>query len=332
MSKMKQNQTFEIYIKVNGDSKIGMGHVYRTLNLAMPLKQKHIKIIFLTKNKIVQQMVKKKFDCKLLSNNIKKEKNTISKINSDVVILDEKDENPEILKILKKSFSKIYAIDYVGKNKNLIDVGINMLYPKSGVTKYSFSGLNYAILNKNFTQKRKIKKTVSSILILQGGADTHCLIPQVIKSLNLVNHEFSITVVVGPSFSCWNELEIAKNDSQKPLKIIHNVKNMSSVMLKHDLAITAGGMTLLELSRCGIPSIVTCGEKLEEETALLMQKHGFGINLGFNKKINSKQLAESTSNMILNYKLRQKMNKVGPKLVDGRGAFRVAKLIRTELN
>jgi UDP-2,4-diacetamido-2,4,6-trideoxy-beta-L-altropyranose hydrolase len=328
MNKIKKP---EIYIKVNGNSKIGMGHVYRTLNLAVSLKQQGVKTIFLTKNRIVQNMIKKKFDCRLLSKNIEQEKKLLSKLKCHAIILDEKSENLSILKTLKQSFSKIYAIDYVGKNKHLIDVGINMLYPKSGVTKNSFSGLNLSVLNKNFVHKRRIGKDISSVLVLQGGADTHCLIPQVIQSLNLVNYNFNITVVVGPSFSCWTELKLAQKNSGKPLKIIHNVKNMSSVMLKHDLAITAGGMTLLELSRCGIPSIITCGEKLEEETAQLMQKLGFGINLGFSKRINSKKLMTTTSYLISDYSLRKKMNKIGPKLVDGRGANRVAKLVSGDL-
>ena len=98
-------------------------------------------------------------------------------------------------------------------------------------------------------------------------------------------------------------------------------------MLKHDLAITAGGMTLLELSKTGIPSIVVCGEKLEEETAILMEKKGFGINLGFSKNISQDNLINKTQLLIDNYSLRKKMNNIGPKLIDGKGSSRVSKLI-----
>jgi len=182
-------------------------------------------------------------------------------------------------------------------------------------------------LNKNFKKIKSIKKKVHSILILQGGADTYCLIPQIIESLNDVDERFKITVIVGPSFKCWKKLEKAKKRSKHIIAILHNVQNMSSEMLKHDLAITAGGMTLLELSRTGMPSIIICGEKLEEETAILMEKKGFGINLGFSKNISKNYVAGKTQFLIKNYQLRKKMNKIGPKLVDGKGTSRVAKII-----
>ena len=180
---------------------------------------------------------------------------------------------------------------------------------------------------KNFKKIKKIKKQVRSILILQGGADTYCLIPQIIESLNDIEGDFKITVIVGPSFKCWKKLEKAKKYSKHFIAILHNIENMSSEMLKHDLAITAGGMTLLELSRTGIPSIIICGEKLEEETAILMEKKGFGINLGFSKNISKDNVADKTQFLIKNYPLRKKMNNVGPKLVDGKGSSRVAKII-----
>jgi spore coat polysaccharide biosynthesis predicted glycosyltransferase SpsG len=101
-------------------------------------------------------------------------------------------------------------------------------------------------------------------------------------------------------------------------------------MLKHDMAISAGGMTLLELAKCGIPCLVLGSEKQEAETAIFMEKLGFGLNLGFSKKFPKKQLIDNTNYLIENYSLRKSMNKIGIKLVDGKGAKRIAKIIKTQ--
>jgi spore coat polysaccharide biosynthesis predicted glycosyltransferase SpsG len=322
-----KSSPLQIYIRVDGNSKIGIGHVFRTLNLATPLSKKGHKITFLTKNSTVKKIIEQNFTCKLISSNISQQKKILSKIKCDIVIIDKKEESSLIIKQFKKISNYFFAIDYVGKNKNLIENGVNILYPKSGVKQKAYSGLEYAILNKNFKKTKLIRKKVNSILVLQGGADTYCLIPQIIDSLNYVNEDFKITVVAGPSFKCWKKLEKSKKCSKHFINILYNVQNMSTEMLKHDLAITAGGMTLLELSRTGIPSIVICGEKLEEETAILMEKKGFGINLGFSKIISMEKLVNKTQFLINNYQLRKKMNKTGPKLVDGKGSLRIVKII-----
>ena len=323
---MKSPQ-LQIYIRVDGNSKIGVGHVFRTLNLATPLSKKGHKITFLTTNSIAKKIIEQNFTCKLITSNILQQQKILSKIKCDIIIIDKKEESSSIIKQLKKSSNYCFAIDYVGKNRNLLENGVNILYPKSGVKQKAYSGLQYAILNKNFKKTKSIRKKVNSILILQGGADTYCLIPQIINSLNYLNEDFKITVIVGPSFKCWKKLEKSKKYSKHFISILHNVQNMSTEMLKHDLAITAGGMTLLELSRTGIPSVVICGEKLEEETAILMEKKGFGINLGFSKSISMDKLAKKTQLLINDYELRKKMNKTGPKLVDGKGSFRITKII-----
>lgn len=204
------------------------------------------------------------------------------------------------------------------------------MFPISGIkNNKSNSSLKYTILKKSFSKSQpiKIRKKIKSILILQGGADTRCFIPIIIESLNKVKEDFSITAVLGPSFTGWNELKKIQNKNRKSLKTLQSVKNMSTVMSNHDIAITGGGMSLIELSRLGVPSIIVCGEPFENETASTMESNGFGINLGFRSNPSKTGIAEATSKLINNYPLRRKMNRLGRKLVDGNGLERVTRMI-----
>lgn len=324
---MKKSPVFDIIIRADGNSKIGMGHVFRTLNLAFILNQKNHRILFLTTDRLVKSLIKKKkFECKLLPLTISNQKKFLTNFHSDIIILDKKYESTTIINQFKKISKVFFSIDYIGNNKHIVPFGVNILYPKSGSQK-NFSGLKYTILNKNFKKLKKISKTVNSIIILQGGSDTDCFIPKIITTLNESPHSFQITAIVGPSFRCWNELKIAQKNCTRSLNILKNITNMYSEMLKHDMAITAGGMTMLELCKCGIPCLVLGSEKQEEETAIFMENCGFGLNLGFSKKFPKTQLLKQTNFLIENYNLRKLMNKIGYKLIDGKGSTRVADII-----
>ena len=76
---------FDIIIRADGNSKIGMGHVFRTLNLAFILNQKNHRILFLTTDRLVKSLIKKKkFECKLLPLTISNQKKFLTNFHSDI--------------------------------------------------------------------------------------------------------------------------------------------------------------------------------------------------------------------------------------------------------
>lgn len=318
---------------VDGNNKIGLGHVYRTINLSKSLKSFQFKIFFLTKENISKKIISVQTHSKIIYfKDIQKRKKAIQILKPDIVIIDKLNENNDFLKHLKKNCKTMIGIDYVGKNQSLLDFNFAMLYPYSARSKHAISNLDYAVINRNFINNNyKVKKHVRSILVMQGGADTHCFIPKIIKSINHVNGNFDVTVIVGAAFRCWDKLKKAVNENKNTIQILKNVKKINSVMSNHDLAITAGGITLLELACLGVPSIVICGEEFENETASILQKNGFGINLGFGKNINSCEITKNIETLISNYTLRLKMNKIGKTIVDGQGSHRLALFIN-EIN
>ena len=320
-----------IIIKVDADNKIGMGHFYRTINLANELRKYHHKIFFLTTSTIVKKMLPSYYKCIFLQkNSVKNEIKKITKLPADIVIIDKHAEKTSIIKALQKNCKKIIGLDYTSSNKNLLSFSINMLYPKTGFnSKKTISGLELSILNDAFKKSKPIfiKKNVESILVVQGGSDTLCFVPQIINLLNNLETNYKITVVLGPSFKCWSKLDKALQKNKKSIKIFHKVKNMNHEMKKHDLAITGGGMTLLELCCLGIPSLVVCAEKFEEETAKLLERKGFGMNLEFNRILSKQRFLKVSNQLLSSYPLRRNMNTIGRNLVDGKGSERVSKLI-----
>ena len=143
--------------------------------------------------------------------------------------------------------------------------GVTILYPETGFSSQNENNFKYAIINKEFSKNTttKTEKIVKKIIVLQGGSDTYCFTPKIIDSFNLIKKDLEISVIIGESFNCWKKLEQSISKSNKKINVLHNVKNLSKILKKYDLAITAGGMTSLELACVGIPSIIICGEKFE---------------------------------------------------------------------
>jgi len=321
----------KILFLADGSQKIGMGHIYRSLNLANELKNKN-KILFLTREKLSYKIFNKKYKTFFVKKeNRDKENVLIKKINPDLIIIDKLKERNETLKNISKICKNILLIDYIKKNVQKDFHGITMLYPDTGFSTQKNNNLKYAIINRNFSKNRisKINQNVKKIIILQGGSDTHCFTPKIIDSFNKVDVNFQITVVLGGSFNCWKKLNTSIKNSNQKIKILNDVSTLSSIFKKFDLAVTAGGMTLLELACVGLPCLIICGEKFEVETANLLEKNNFGKNLGFGEKLSSRKIAKNIELISKNFKQRQKMKLYGQKLVDGKGIIRVIDLINS---
>jgi len=321
----------KILFLVDGSLLIGMGHIYRSLNLANEIKNEN-EIIFLTREKLSFRIFKKYYKTFFVEKqNIPKEKNVIKNINPELVIIDKLTERKITIENIQKICKNILLIDYTKKNIKKKYHGVTMLYPYTGFSSQKYNNLKYTIIDKNFSKNRlsKIKKNVKKIIVLQGGSDTYCFTPKIIDSFNLIKKDFEITIVIGASFNCWKKLQKAINNSKKKIHVLHNVKNLNRLLKKYDLAITAGGMTLLELACVGVPSLIICGEKFEIETAKLLEKNNFGKNLGFGKNLSTKQISYHINYLANDYKKRKEMKKYGQKLLDGKGIIRMKKLIQS---
>jgi spore coat polysaccharide biosynthesis protein SpsF len=329
-SLLKDNSKPNIIFRVDGNQQLGMGHVYRVMNIAKKL-QKNYSLLFVTKTLIAKKMLSPFGNCILFRKNDSKFlKSSIKNFNPDIIIVDKLFENQTLLNFFKLHTKKLIGIDYTSKNFSKFDISLNMLYSKSGSkSKKNYSGFKYSIINNNFYNFNPItiNKKINSILILQGGSDTHCFIPKIIDALNLIDLSFSLTVVTGPSFQCWTELNKSIKQNKKNITVLKNVKNMASIMSKSDFAISAGGITLLELTHLGIPTIVVCAEKFENETANTLEKLGFGKNLGFGKSISKNFIAKHTLELIRNTSSRKSMNSIGPKIIDSKSTSRIVKII-----
>ncbi len=246
----------------------------------------------------------------------------------DVILVNKLNNDPDYIKWLKGFASLVVTIDDAGEGARHADFRINVLYPMPDAVTDS----QYIALRSEFQeaheQARAIRLEVRELLVIQGGSDTYGFIPRIIRSLEGLKICLHCTVVVGPAFRHELELREALTASSLDITVVRSARNMAELMREADLAITAGGLTMFELSCVGTPSLVVCAEPFEVETARRFEKAGAVLNLGFGGSLDYRRLPASVDDLAADAERRRAMSRCGKQLVDGKGCERIIRLIR----
>jgi UDP-2,4-diacetamido-2,4,6-trideoxy-beta-L-altropyranose hydrolase len=119
-------------------------------------------------------------------------------------------------------------------------------------------GPDYALLRREFRENReekKINQNLERILITMGGSDPFHLTSKLIQFYHAEFPASQLDVIIGPGFTDFKEEEFHHIPNLKVYKNL-DASSMCDLMLQVDLCITAGGQTIYELGRLGIPFIV----------------------------------------------------------------------------
>ena len=118
-----------------------------------------------------------------------------------------------------------------------------------------YLGCAYAPLRKAFKDPhpKKINTSVKNILIMSGGSDPYGMLPKILEALPLEKYE-TVNAICG-SYSGQLESLKAKYADVPSVHILPRVDKIWRYYEEADVAISAGGSTLYELSAMGVPAI-----------------------------------------------------------------------------
>ena len=195
-----------------------------------------------------------------------------------------------------------------------------------------YSGAEYAIINDSFYNTpfhfKERGRVVKNILITMGGSDSSHQTKRVLESLMESMKEVNIDVVIGMAYGDFTGNKY--NDTR--VKFHYDAKNMAELMMDADIAFIAGGITLYEAAFTGLPVIIIAQDKYQELTAREFQRRGFGHYLGMFDSITGDMIKKSSKRLFKDYDIRTEMSSTGRNLVDGKGVFRVAEIIKSVIS
>ncbi|MEW6410565.1 MAG: UDP-2,4-diacetamido-2,4,6-trideoxy-beta-L-altropyranose hydrolase [Nitrospirota bacterium] len=332
-----------VCIRVDGSVEIGTGHIIRCLSLADELSVKGYKTIFCTRE-FEQGLVKKILDRgykvsvidvdATLEEDKKHLINFAKSHNTKIIITDNYHFRNNYLRGLKENFKVLVSIDDIGDTFFYSDILINQNINATpemydGKTKNGTKlllGPTYAMLRPEFkkyhNQPRESGK-VKNILVTLGGGDPENQTLKVLKALEMVRGDFSVTTVIGVSNRNRAIIRDYVATVRKDIKLLENVSDMAELMREADIAIGAGGSTSWEFCCLGIPMIVIFFADNQRGIAEGLYERGIAINLGYYKYISENDIKVAVENLINNPYKREIMSLKGKEIVDGKGAERV---------
>jgi len=185
-------------------------------------------------------------------------------------------------------------------------------------------GKNYSIVRRDFwdVPVKDIKKKIRNVLLTFGGT----------AQMDTVKGLIQFLLSRYPDFRCHI---VMNRPDRKPLfnsdrlKIYSSIssKDMLEVMNLCDLAISAGGQTVHELACSGIPVIGVCLADNQKENLKAGAKTGY---LKFAGNVYDSNMNNKINKAVVYYMpqhTRKKHSKISKRLVDGKGALRVAEYI-----
>ena len=260
-----------------GSSKIGMGHVYRSITFAKEMMEiLGVKAYFLTKSNenVVKTIENENFTIFKLKND-DEIVDILEELNINLIIIDNLNFEESVLSQIKDKLNiKVVMVDnLIPKNDKYADVVLSLVrsnfenidcYNKTINTRY-FCGPKYLILRDefdSFEDKKDLKPEIEDILLIFGGSDPSNHTSKVLEELD---NNLRVNIVLGPEFKYYDELDRVNKKIQNKNVVIHKEpENIAELMYNADLVITSPGLSMFEATYVGSPVLAVSQNYLQD--------------------------------------------------------------------
>ncbi|OPY58787.1 MAG: UDP-2,4-diacetamido-2,4,6-trideoxy-beta-L-altropyranose hydrolase [Pelotomaculum sp. PtaU1.Bin035] len=320
--------------RADASIQIGTGHIMRCLTLADELKENGAEVLFISRElpgNLIELIEKKGFTVYRLAYSPMNETKDTQAISWQI----DADETKMILQLigfpiswliidhysldvrwenqLRPFVNKIIVIDDLANRPHDCDVLLDQNLYESMDLRYDglvpdhcqkLLGPGYGLLRPEFkeTRKRLRKRNgqVRRMLIFFGGSDPTNETVKALEAVRELNRpDIAVDVIVGGSNPYRKEVK--ELCEQMPYVTYYSqVENMAEFVLNADLAIGAGGVTMLERYYLGLPTIVSIIALNQSETVHAAASNGVVWNLGWHEDVNSQMILDKLRELLQN--------------------------------
>lgn len=333
-----------ILFRADGNPKIGSGHIMRCLSIADAFHETGKSCIFITASEHLQGAIESRgHECHVLNTEYTQMEQELEILlpilkekRPEMLILDSYFVTPDYMRALKQVAPQVY-IDDMNAFDYPADIVVNyniyaedMKYPPG---KKYLLGPKYAPLRKEFQNvgKKVIRQEVKDILLLTGGTDLEHVVLKVLRYLqeDPLSKEITLHVVLGSMNQDIVEIEQAAACFQN-VQLNRNITNMSELMQKCDVAVSAAGTTLYELCACGVPTVTYILADNQIMSARAFEKKGLMRCVGDTRE-NVKfveNLLQEVGLLIQSRRKRYQMAKRMQEIIDGAGTKAIISYVK----
>ena len=325
----------KVCILTEGGKNAGLGHITRCISIYQAFEEVGIRVeLIVNGDETVQDRLKGR-NCSVFDWLDERERLFAAIRDADVVFIDSYLADYDLYeKISDIAKTAVYFDDYlrIKYPKGFVVNGAvfaeQMSYPnRKGVT--YLLGVRYAPLRREFwdVPEKCIRDNLEVVMITFGGADIRNLTPEVLKILADTYPQLFKKVIIGSSFRNVAEIERLK-DKNTELIYCPDGDEMRKSMLESDVAISAGGQTLYELARTGVPTIGVCVAENQLQNVEGWRKSGFLEYIGWYNCGNLSENLKSSLEYLADKCIRMDMSESGRRNIDGQGCKRIVNTVK----
>ena len=315
-------------IRVANSITSGRGHFERCFAISNHIASKIIWILD-EKNKFSDSKINKKDEIIYEKDNIKHSSTyqAILENKINIIVLDSYNLSLDTVNKL----SKIIPVCMFQDAEKIVDVQMIIspqpLEVNTKIDTIKLCGPIYApISNELIINNIDKNNDTIDILISMGAYDSLGVTINVIKAIQNLSFRLKkiikTTIVLGSGSPIIKKVKIIIKEDLD-FNLIIDIKNMNYIYNNSDIAIGAPGLSHMERLYFGLPTILIAQNEVHEP---LVDKW---VNLGCAIKSHNciKVIEKKILYMIKNKEIRKELSKNGKKIVDGKGAFRIAEAI-----
>lgn len=328
-----------VYIFTEGVGDKGSGHVTRCLSITQAFQERGVSVSFYLNAGESVVGVLEGTDHKVVDW-LERRDEVLKEVNgADIAIVDSYQAGISFYSAVSAAVKVPVYIDDTMRLKYPRGVVVNgaigaedMDYGSSSVIT-SLLGTKYIPLRKAFwgVPEKIIRNSVENILVTFGGEDPRAMTRKVLELIRADFPGIRITVVVGMGFKDQFSLDQRKN-SETVYVFNPNDSEMKELMIAADIAISAGGQTLYELARVGVPTVTIAVADNQRQNIQGWDRAGFIRHAGFWNDTNTMKNMGGIIETLFDPVTRSSASVSGKGLVDGRGALRLVDKILDEVS
>lgn len=338
-----------IWIRADGGKEIGIGHIMRCLSIADALRQLGEQVCFLLADASAVPLLKQRGqEYRVLNSSWRQPETELERLTEilgdgrgDVLLADSYFVTAEYLRQVGM-YLPICYVDDMGIRDLPVDLLINYnifadgsLYGTGadGSRTAYLLGMEYAPLRREFRDiGYEVRKQAQKVLITTGGSDRYNLACRILELAlkDPVVSQMEYCVVSGAYNEYLPKLRLLENANEK-IHVYSNVERMWELMQSCDIAVTAGGSTMYELSAVGVPMICFSFVDNQERIVESFRRRELVCYGGDYLAEGERMLVEVVENIARLGQSRELRNHYSARqrqLVDAKGALRIAERLR----
>jgi len=227
------------------------------------------------------------------------------------------------------------AIDDMADRPHDVDLFVDYTHPASEAALYDpllpagtrrLIGHDYVFLRREFTDRPVPERDYSSVkrlLVMQGGSDPPGMTDRVLDALDAPEFaDLRVDVAVGLSNLRLTALRRRLGDCPNRQLHVQHLRP-SDLMRQADLCIGAGGMTSWERCYLGLPTLAIVIVENQMHITNMLAAYGALQNLGRSENLSIVALREHLRWAIADDIWRRRSGTLGQHLIDGHGVCRV---------